>query len=90
MPSTSPRILGDIDAEIRSCCAVRRDAQGELAEVRRRQAELAELESVLLVSIETRLRRVDRLLEERLGVTAEQERSCVGVGVEPGRFSLFG
>jgi hypothetical protein len=89
MPKPSPRPLGDIDAELRSCCTIRRDAQGQLAEVRRRQAELAELESVLLVTIETRLHRVDRLLEERLGAATEEERSCVDVGVELGRFSLF-
>ncbi|WNV77650.1 hypothetical protein [Geodermatophilus sp. DSM 44513] len=60
------RLTSDIDAQLRVCSSARRAAQVELAEIRRRQAELAELEVQLLVAIEVRCRRADRLLDERL------------------------
>ena len=50
MPTPLPRITSDIDAELRVCCSARRAAQAELAAVRRRQAELAELEGQLLLA----------------------------------------
>lgn len=60
------RLASDIDAQLRVCSSARQAAQAELTEVRRRQAELAELEVQLLVAIEVRYRRADRLLDERL------------------------
>ena len=61
-----PRTLALIDADLHSSRAIRRDAEKELAEVRRRQEELADLEATLLVTIDTRSRLVDHLLDERL------------------------
>ncbi|TYP88585.1 hypothetical protein [Blastococcus xanthinilyticus] len=66
MSDPHPRPLAAIDADLHSCRTVRRDAERELAEVRRRQEELADLEAVLLVTIDTRTRLVDHLLDERL------------------------
>jgi hypothetical protein len=61
-----PRPLPEIDEDLRLSCVVRRAAEGELAEIRRRQAELAELEATLLTAIEARCTQADRLLDERL------------------------
>lgn len=60
------RPLAAIDADLHTSRAIRRDAGKELAEVRRRQEELADLEATLLVTIDTRSRLVDHLLDERL------------------------
>jgi hypothetical protein len=60
------RRIDAIDADLLSYCSFRRDANNELAEVRRRQAELAELEAALVVALETRADLADRLLDERL------------------------
>lgn len=70
MPEPSPRAISAIDADLRSYRAFRRDVDRELAEFRRRQAELADLEAALIVAIETRCGRVDRLLDERLRAVA--------------------
>jgi hypothetical protein len=64
------RSLAAIDADLHSCRTVLRDAQRELAEVRRRQEELAVLEAALLVTIDTRQTRADHLLDERLRTDA--------------------
>ena len=48
------------------CTPPRRDALGELTEVRRRQSELADLEAELVVAIELRSRRIDDVLDKRL------------------------
>jgi len=55
-----------IEGELRSCAAVRHAAQRELAEIRQRQAELAELESALVGVVAERRVAADRLLDERL------------------------
>ena len=60
------RTLTAIDADLYSCRVVRRDAEKELADVRRRQEELADLEAALVVTIDTRCRLLDHLLDERL------------------------
>ncbi|MCF6745750.1 hypothetical protein E9529_16000 [Blastococcus sp. KM273128] len=63
-----PRSLAAVDDDLRSCRRIRRDAERELAEVRRRQEELADLEATLLVTLDCRSRLVDHLLDERLRV----------------------
>ena len=73
-PTTRP--VAAIDADLHSCRVVRRDAERELAEVRRRQEELADLEATLVVTLETRSRLVDHLLDERL-------RAAAPAGPEP-------
>ncbi|MDK3255767.1 hypothetical protein [Blastococcus capsensis] len=60
------RTLAAIDADLHSSRTIRRDAEKELVEIRRRQEELADLEAILLVTIDTRSRLVDHLLDERL------------------------
>ncbi len=65
------RPLAAIDADLRACRIVRSGAQEELANVRRRMAELVELEATLLVTIETRCGQADRLLDERLRAVAD-------------------
>jgi hypothetical protein len=79
MPQPSHRPIASIDADLRSYCAFRRDIDSELAEVRRRQAELADLEASLVVTMEARRASADRLLEERLraSVTVEGTPSSV-------------
>ncbi len=71
MAGSEPRGLTTIDAHLRALQAVRRDARIELAEVRRRQAELAEFEAELVVAIEVRSRRIDDVLDERLRSVAD-------------------
>ncbi len=66
MYERSSRLVSAIDADLQSCRGVWRDARRELAEVRRRQAELGELEVALLAAIDIGSRRTDRLLDERL------------------------
>jgi hypothetical protein len=66
----SPRPITAIDADLRFCHTVRRGAELELTEVRRRQAELAELEAVLVIAVESRWEHADRLLDERLRAVA--------------------
>ncbi|MGY1836921.1 hypothetical protein ACI79P_17655 [Blastococcus sp. SYSU DS0510] len=65
-----PRSLAAIDGDLRSSRSVRLDAERELAEIRRRQEELADLEATLLVTIDCRSRMVDHLLDERLRAAA--------------------
>jgi hypothetical protein len=62
-----------IDAELRALREVTWGASSELAEVRRRQAELVDMEAALLVAIDLRRRRIDDLLDQRL-------RAVVGGG----------
>ncbi|WP_236826263.1 MULTISPECIES: hypothetical protein [unclassified Blastococcus] len=63
-----PRSLATVDDDLRTCDRIRRDVERELAEVRRRQEELAELAATLLVTLDCRSRLVDHLLDERLRV----------------------
>ena len=70
MNQPAQRPLPAIESDLRSCRATRLGAQAELAEVRRRQAELAEIEAVLVISIESRREQADRLLDERLSAVA--------------------
>ena len=78
MSESWPRSTAAIDADLHALCACRRDAQRELAEVRRRQGELADLEVELTVAIDVRSRRIDDVLDERLRVVPAAE-----AGVEP-------
>ncbi len=66
MPEFAPRRVTAIDAELRALRDVTRGALGDLSEVRRRQAELVDLEAALVVAIEARTRRMDDLLDQRL------------------------
>jgi hypothetical protein len=66
MRESAPRSVAAIDADLRALQAIRRDALRELAEVRRRQSELADLEAELVVAVELRSRRIDDVLDERL------------------------
>lgn len=77
MPHPPTRPLAAIDADLHCCRFVRRDAERELAEVRRRQEELADLEATLMVTIDTRSRVVDHLLDERLRAVAATGRVAV-------------
>lgn len=67
MPLFPPRraTATAIDAELRALCDVIRGASRELVEVRRRQAELCDMEAALVVAIDVRMRRVDDLLDQR-------------------------
>ncbi len=67
------RPLAAVDADLRSCRDVRLAAQRELAVVRRRQAELADIEAELVVTIDSRGLQADRLLDERLDAVVESE-----------------
>lgn len=69
MPSTPPRCVSVIDADLHSCRVVLGGAERELEEVRRRRRELAALEATLVVSIDVPRARADRLLDERLHVS---------------------
>jgi hypothetical protein len=76
-----PRSITAIDADLRLCHTLRQHAELELTEVRRRQAELAELEDVLLIAVETRWQHADRLLDERLrAFVAADPRHLASVG----------
>ena len=70
MSQPVPRTVAAIDRDLRARLAIRRDVERELAEVRRRQTELSELEAALLITIDRSCRRVDRLLDERLHAVA--------------------
>ncbi|CCG02648.1 hypothetical protein [Blastococcus saxobsidens] len=74
------RTLAAIDADLHSTRTIRRDAEKELAEVRRRQEELADLEATLLITIDTRSRLVDHLLDERLRVAGAGSLRLSGPG----------
>ena len=75
MPLFPPRRMTAIDAELRSLRDVMRGASGELTEVRRRQAELFDMEAALLVAIDVRMRRLDDLLDQRLHVVRDGKRA---------------
>ncbi|MGY1839436.1 MULTISPECIES: hypothetical protein [unclassified Modestobacter] len=75
MPEFPHRPVDGIDAELRALGSVTRSALGELHEVRRRQAELVDMEAALVVAIEARSRRIDCLLDERLLALAEGGRA---------------
>ncbi|MGY1669144.1 hypothetical protein [Geodermatophilus sp. SYSU D00710] len=60
-----------IDACLRALHTVVRDARAELAEVRGRQSELADMEAALVMAIQVRSRRIDDLLDERLRAVTE-------------------
>ncbi len=66
MSESGPRSTAAIDADLRALCTTKRDAQRELAEVRRRQRELTDLEAELVVAIDVRSRRIDDVLDERV------------------------
>lgn len=68
MSVSQPRPLPAIDAALEARASILVDIQGELAEVRRRRAELVELEGSLLIAAAAQTRRIDRLLDERLRV----------------------
>ena len=68
------RRIDDIDADLSYSCASGRDARRQLAEVRRRQDELAEVEAALVVALEARGDLVDRLLDERLRAVATAQQ----------------
>ncbi|MGY1737289.1 hypothetical protein [Geodermatophilus sp. SYSU D00684] len=68
--SPSDRIV-HIDNRLRALHSVVEDARTELDEVRRRQAELADMEAALLATIDARCRRLDDLLDERLRAGAD-------------------
>ena len=69
MPRPGTRSTDVIDEDLRSCAVIRQVAERELAEVRRRQAELAELEATLLITASSRRLLADRLLDERLSAS---------------------
>lgn len=66
MPQSPRRRLHAIDAELRAHRDVTLAAVAELAEVRRRQAELHDMEAALVMTIDVRRRRMDGLLDQRL------------------------
>ncbi len=66
MPESPFRSTAAIDADLHALSATRRDAQRELAEVRRRQRELADLEAELVVAIDVRSGHIDDVLDECL------------------------
>jgi hypothetical protein len=70
MSGSWPRTTAAIDADLRALCGIRRDAQRELADVRRRQRELLDLEAELVVAIDVRSRHMDDVLDERLRAEA--------------------
>ena len=59
-------------------------ALAELAEVRRRRAELIDMEAALVVALEARARRIDDLLDHRLAVAGEGSGApCAGRPLVP-------
>lgn len=73
-----PRRATAIDADLRTLCEMIRSASHELAEVRRRQAELFDMEAALVVAIDVRMRRVDDLLDQRCEVHGVDGRGVPG------------
>jgi hypothetical protein len=65
MPQQDIGPIDVIDEDLRSCASLRRVAERELAELRRRQADLAEMEASLVMTIALRWMVADRLLDER-------------------------
>ncbi len=63
MSESGPRCTAAIDAASARCAPPR---ERELAEVRRRQRELTDLEAELVVAIDVRSRRIDDALDERV------------------------
>ncbi len=74
-----------VDQRLRVLSHVVADARAELAEVRRRQSDLADTEAALVVAIEVRSRRVDDLLDERLRAAAPARRAARRAPVPAGR-----
>lgn len=68
LPPDARRLLRTIDDELCAHGQLVRGALAELAEVRRRRAELIDMESALVVALEARVRRIDDLLDDRLAV----------------------
>ena len=66
MPEPHRRREKAIDAELHILSSLTRGAVSELTEVRRRRAELIDMEAALVVGIDARLQRIDALLDERL------------------------
>ncbi|MGY2129563.1 hypothetical protein [Blastococcus sp. SYSU DS0617] len=71
LPPDARRLLRTIDDELCAHRQIMRGALAELAEVRRRRAELIDMESALVVALEARVRRIDDLLDDRLAVEGE-------------------
>lgn len=71
LPPDARRLLRTIDDELCAHGQIMRGALAELAEVRRRRAELIDMESALVVALEARVRRIDDLLDDRLAVEGE-------------------
>ena len=71
MPRPGARSIDVIEADLRSCAAIRQVAERELGELKRRQVELAELEATLLMTISQRWVVADRLLDERLAAAGQ-------------------
>lgn len=71
LPPDARRLLHDIDDELCAHGQIMRGALAELAEVRRRRAELIDMESAIVVALEARARRIDDLLDDRLAVVGE-------------------
>jgi hypothetical protein len=66
------RDLDTIDTELGSIAALNRDANCQLASVRRQICEMQAQELNLIAAVDARHRRADRLLDERLhAATAE-------------------
>lgn len=85
MSQSAHRPLAAVEADLRSCCFIKAGAQAELAEVRRRQDELAAVEAVLVMTVESRARQADRLLDERLRAVADPAGSSAGPEPDGGR-----
>ncbi|MGY1709317.1 hypothetical protein ACI8AC_07365 [Geodermatophilus sp. SYSU D00758] len=87
MRTSSRRSVAAIDADLHDNRTVRRAALTELAVLRRRQAELADIEAELVVAVGLRGRRIDALLDERLGAVREdagQRHAASAVGYAAG------
>ncbi len=93
MPMFPPRRVTAIDAELRALSEVISGALGELTAVRRRQAELVDMEAALVVAVDVRMRRMDDLLDQRLQAVLADGRPTSGAAVgtaEPGLRSADG
>lgn len=79
------RPLAAVEADLRSCSFIKAGAQAELDEVRRRQDELAAVEAVLVMTVESRARHADRLLDEWLRAGAGPADPSAGPEPDDGR-----